>query len=192
MGCGSGPPARNCTTRRHQPTGARHRWRHHAQLCNSGSAARFGGDCQRAWPAHHYCPLISGVLARCHCLACHCIYIGGTGICLRLIDGHSTHAACAVRQIRLVAGCICIAVSRSLGNCSWHRAVHPAAPVCPVCSLYARRFVLLANMLVALPFAYRVIEGRLAALAATHDRFVPAWHSWLAAFALDHPAGPRP
>ena len=42
----------------------------------------------------------------------------------------------------------------------------------PVASLFtlAPALVLLANMLVALPFAYRVIEGRLAALAATHDR----------------------
>ncbi len=30
--------------------------------------------------------------------------------------------------------------------------------------------VILGNMLIALPFAYRVLEGRLAALAATHDR----------------------
>ena len=30
--------------------------------------------------------------------------------------------------------------------------------------------VMLGNMLIALPFAYRVLEGRLAALAATHDR----------------------
>ena len=34
----------------------------------------------------------------------------------------------------------------------------------------APALVLLANMLVALPFAYRVIEGRMAALAATHDK----------------------
>jgi thiamine transport system permease protein len=42
----------------------------------------------------------------------------------------------------------------------------------PVANIFtlAPALVLLANMLVALPFAYRVIEGRMAALAATHDR----------------------
>lgn len=34
----------------------------------------------------------------------------------------------------------------------------------------APALVLLGNILVALPFAYRVLEGRLAALAATHDK----------------------
>lgn len=42
----------------------------------------------------------------------------------------------------------------------------------PVANLFdlAPALVLLANMLVALPFAYRVIEGRMASLAVTHDR----------------------
>ena len=75
---------------------------------------------------HHYCPLISGVLARCHCLACHRIYYRGTGICLRLIDGHSTHAACAVsRSVWWLD--VSVSLYLSLGNCSWHRSVHPAA-----------------------------------------------------------------
>ena len=34
----------------------------------------------------------------------------------------------------------------------------------------APALVMLGNMLIALPFAYRILEGRLAALAATHDR----------------------
>ena len=47
--------------------------------------------------------------------------------------------------------------------------------------LLAPLLVMLGNMLIALPFAYRVLEGRLAALAAAHDRLcaglgLRGWH----------------
>ena len=52
----------------------------------------------------------------------------------------------------------------------------------PVANLFdlAPALVLLANMLVALPFAYRVIEGRMASLAVTHDRLCAGLgiHGW--------------
>ena len=104
-----------------------------------------------AWPAFWRATLtslaialLSGVLA--------------TGI---LFSCHGTVEARGGRSRGLAARSCHFSLSRCVSHRSWHRNVHPVANI-RRCVPAGAVPMMLGNMLVALPFSYPILEGRLA------------------------------
>ena len=102
-----------------------------------------------------------------------------TSLSIAVVSGVVTTALALILAIsktrRVVAGLpvwqleLSISLSGGVGDRPWNGPFHHVAAFCRC--VRARSFlVLLGNVLVSLPFAYRVLEGRVAALSAAHDR----------------------
>lgn len=113
-----------------------------------------------SWPAFHRSAITSVLIA----LASGCL---ATGLALILASARTRRNAATLPvwplDLSISLYLSVSAIVLGTGLFILLRSIADVFVLAPV-------LVMLGNMLIALPFAYRILEGRLAALAATHDR----------------------
>jgi len=113
-----------------------------------------------SWPAFHQSAITSVIIA----IASGSV---ATGLALILASARTRRSAAALSVWPLdLSISLYLSVSAIVIGTGLFILLRSVADVFVLAPL----LVMLGNMLVALPFAYRILTGRLAALAATHDR----------------------